>query len=316
MTQFLGNHLRREKIENDAMRNNLSHALLLCGPSGTEKFEFLKYLAKKILQNPKARPPELVIVDMLYTEGQNTDMDRLSQSSTFNQLHRKKLKKRTDSIGVDDVEEFTKHLYETVEGDYKIVLIRDIERMPREAANKFLKMLEEPPAKTLFLMTTSAEKKLLPTIISRTRRENFSLIPDNQIADYISDEGGNFSPNEQEVLKNIASGRSRILKEMMSTPDFFSEEQEKWNLSHTIKIDSNLQKMDIAEDFAKKTAPEINEFLKIFETYLRTLLRKDINNINTTSIHLKALENIQSAKNGLKKNGNKRMILEELFLSL
>jgi DNA polymerase III subunit delta' len=55
------------------------------------------------------------------------------------------------------------------EGDYKIVLIWLPELMHPFAANALLKLLEEPPAKTLFLLVSQSSDKLLSTIISRTQ---------------------------------------------------------------------------------------------------------------------------------------------------
>lgn len=56
------------------------------------------------------------------------------------------------------------------EGGYKIVLIWMVEAMGQSAANALLKILEEPPEKTIFLLVTSNINKLLTTIISRTQR--------------------------------------------------------------------------------------------------------------------------------------------------
>ena len=53
------------------------------------------------------------------------------------------------------------------EGQYKVALVTDVEHMNETAANSFLKLLEEPPPQTVFLLTTSRPEQLLPTIVSR-----------------------------------------------------------------------------------------------------------------------------------------------------
>ena len=53
------------------------------------------------------------------------------------------------------------------EGEYKTMIIWLPEKMNQEAANKLLKLLEEPPAGTLFLLVSQAPERLLPTIRSR-----------------------------------------------------------------------------------------------------------------------------------------------------
>lgn len=59
------------------------------------------------------------------------------------------------------------------EGAYKVNILTDVEKMREEAANAFLKLLEEPPPKTIFLLTTSRPEQLLPTIVSRCQRLRF-----------------------------------------------------------------------------------------------------------------------------------------------
>ncbi len=61
-------------------------------------------------------------------------------------------------------------VYAPVEANYKIALIFDAERMHPAGANALLKMLEEPPAYAIFILVTSAEERMLPTVLSRCQR--------------------------------------------------------------------------------------------------------------------------------------------------
>ncbi len=73
----------------------------------------------------------------------------------------------------------------TYEADYKIMIIWMPEKMNVIAANKLLKMLEEPPEKTLFLMITENPEKLLQTIVSRTQLIKIPKINDTDLFDYL-----------------------------------------------------------------------------------------------------------------------------------
>lgn len=69
--------------------------------------------------------------------------------------------------------------YRPGEGAYKVFLVTDAELMNEKAANTFLKVLEEPPPQTVFLLTTSRPEQLLPTIVSRCQRLRFDpLLPE------------------------------------------------------------------------------------------------------------------------------------------
>ncbi len=60
-------------------------------------------------------------------------------------------------------------------GGWKVGVIVSADRMELSAANAFLKLLEEPPARTMFLLLTDAPDSILPTIVSRTQRVDLPL---------------------------------------------------------------------------------------------------------------------------------------------
>lgn len=69
------------------------------------------------------------------------------------------------------------------EGGYKVVIIWLPEKMKVECANKLLKLLEEPPAQTVFLLVSEEPYRILPTILSRTQRINVPRLEDAEIAE-------------------------------------------------------------------------------------------------------------------------------------
>lgn len=76
--------------------------------------------------------------------------------------------KKSRQIGVDQIREVLQRVQQTAySGGWKVCVIVAADRLGREAANAFLKTLEEPTANTLFLLLTDAPQTLLPTVISR-----------------------------------------------------------------------------------------------------------------------------------------------------
>ena len=69
------------------------------------------------------------------------------------------------------------------EGGYKVVIIWLPEKMKVECANKLLKLLEEPPAQTVFLLVSEEPDRILPTLLSRTQRINVPRLEDVEIAE-------------------------------------------------------------------------------------------------------------------------------------
>lgn len=91
------------------------------------------------------------------------------------------------------------------QGGYKIVLIWLPEKMNEVCANKLLKLLEEPPQQTVFLLVSEAPEQLLATILSRTQRFNLPRLEEEVIARTLQERFG-VLPEESRNLAHIANG--------------------------------------------------------------------------------------------------------------
>lgn len=95
--------------------------------------------------------------------------------------------------------------YPPYKARYKIFLIWLPERMNVEAANKLLKVIEEPSDGTLFILVSDNDLQLLPTIFSRVQRFNAGRLSDSEVAQYLSTKF-NYNPYEAERLAAICNG--------------------------------------------------------------------------------------------------------------
>jgi DNA polymerase-3 subunit delta' len=85
-------------------------------------------------------------------------------------------------IGVDEALDITKALaLKSYEGGYKIMLIWMVDKMNTAAANKLLKLIEEPPNKTVFLLIAEDEEQILSTIKSRCQLIHFPPLAEEDI---------------------------------------------------------------------------------------------------------------------------------------
>ena len=86
-------------------------------------------------------------------------------------------------VVVDQVEEMMKEAFTSpFEAERKIIMVTEADRMNEPAANKLLKTLEEPPARTHFLLLSEAPDELLPTVRSRCQRIDFAALSDADVA--------------------------------------------------------------------------------------------------------------------------------------
>ncbi|MCS7149343.1 MAG: DNA polymerase III subunit delta' [Caldimicrobium sp.] len=96
-------------------------------------------------------------------------------------LHPEKKDIRIDSIR--EVERFLR--FRPTEGNYRVVIISQAERLNPEAGNALLKSLEEPPLYSLFVLITEKTYQMLPTILSRCQIVRFNPIPTDLIKEHL-----------------------------------------------------------------------------------------------------------------------------------
>lgn len=93
----------------------------------------------------------------------------------------------------------------TFESEYKIMIIWLPEKMNAFAANKLLKLIEEPPKKTLFLLVSENIEKILQTILSRTQLFKIPKIDKESMRNALSDRFG-LAPEKAEDIVHLANG--------------------------------------------------------------------------------------------------------------
>lgn len=156
------------RLRNERKKNRVSHAYLFEGVPGTGRQSMARGYAGEILclsgtACGECRPCRLL------DRGVHPDVLELPREPR--ELRLARMVERSGPVDVEHEPLLSFLHLKPVEGDRRVVIIPDAERLRSEAANAFLKTLEEPPGQALLLLTTSARDRLLPTIVSRCRRE-------------------------------------------------------------------------------------------------------------------------------------------------
>jgi DNA polymerase-3 subunit delta' len=110
------------------------------------------------------------------------------------------------------------------EAEYKILIIWQPELMNIESANSLLKILEEPPAKTLFILVCNDTNRLLTTILSRTQRIVIPNFTDEDIATYLV-EKQQISPERAKQIAYLSEGNLSKANAMTTEED---QDQHNW----------------------------------------------------------------------------------------
>jgi DNA polymerase III, gamma/tau subunits len=118
-------------------------------------------------------------------------------------------------ISKDESREIVKTLsLKPFESPYKVMIIWQPELMHPSAANGILKILEEPPPKTYFILVTNAADRLLPTIISRTQIVTVPLLDDAEVETYLC-EKHNIDPARAAKIATLADGNLPLAARLM-----------------------------------------------------------------------------------------------------
>ncbi|WP_343347497.1 DNA polymerase III subunit delta' [Sphingomicrobium sp. XHP0239] len=194
----------------DAWRGKTPHhAWLLAGPAGVGKATFATAAAARVLAEASARPPEGEGLDLdpdhptarLLAAGSHPDFRRLERGMN------KSGTALARNISVEQVRELAGLFAITPSmGEWRTVVIDSIDDMEASAANALLKMLEEPPAKTLFFLVSHAPGRLLPTIRSRCRRLDFIPLADDAMTSVLEKERPEDSAAERKRLVSLGQG--------------------------------------------------------------------------------------------------------------
>lgn len=134
------------------------------------------------------------------------------------------IENKQGTINVRDCNEINRILsFKTYESEYKIMIIWMVEKLYHSAAPKILKILEEPPEKTLFLLISENHDQILPTILSRTQLIKLLKIEDNEIIEKLIQSYQIDEKTAQFIAQHADGNYSEALRILNNT------EEEKFN---------------------------------------------------------------------------------------
>ena len=176
-TLALFGHAEAERTLLDSYKSGrIPHAWLIGGPPGIGKATLAYRLARFVLANPDPKAPAVQKATSLAVAADNPVAHRIAAQAQGDLLVLERtINEQTGKlytvIRVDDVRRTVAFFGSTAgEGGWRIAMVDAVDDLQREGANALLKVLEEPPQRTLLLLISNAPGRELPTIRSRCRR--------------------------------------------------------------------------------------------------------------------------------------------------
>ncbi|MGC2203355.1 MAG: DNA polymerase III subunit delta' [Stellaceae bacterium] len=204
---LLGHESAERALRRLAEAGRLPHAILLTGPRGIGKATLAFRLARFLLAGlPYGAEGELAIdpgstVFRRVASGGHADL------MTVERAYDPRRRRLRNDILVEDTRAIAGFLRLTAaEEGWRIVIVDGAEEMNRNAANALLKILEEPPRRSLLLLVSHTPGQLLPTIRSRCRRLALAPLPRPLVLELLGRYRPDLAGPEAEGLARLAEG--------------------------------------------------------------------------------------------------------------
>ena len=253
-------------LKNALATNKIAHAYLFCGPRGTGKTSMAKLFAKALncekgigcQCNECSNCREVI-------EGTHPDVIEIDAAS---------------NNGVEQVRDLIDKVnYLPIKGRYKVYIIDEVHMMTANAFNALLKTLEEPPSHVIFILATTEPHNILPTILSRCQRYDFTKVSDTDIyqrmVDILNKEGVSYTDDAVKAVIALADGGMRDALSILDQILAYSG--------------SSLKEEDVYSLFGLTSLEEKVAFIKaIYNGDLATCLKK-INAFYEGGVDLKRL---------------------------
>lgn len=186
------------------------------------------------------------------------------------------------NISVDESAEILKKLsLKSYEADYKVMIIWMPEKMNGSAANKLLKILEEPPEKTLFILVAESQDALLRTVLSRTQLVKLKKINDVDLTRHLMEKHG-LSESLAKQTAHLADGNYNEALKLIHADEsdsFYIETFRTWMLlCYGRKLNDTIKWVDTM-------VPLGREVQKKFLSYSLRIIRESLlTNLGSTSL--------------------------------
>lgn len=232
--EIIGQQAIKERLIRSVKEARISHAQLFLGPEGSGNLalalayaQFISCTNKQendscgtcsscVKYNKLIHPDLHFVYPVALSKEVRTSTNVIAEwreafldnpyITLFNWFEQLQAENKQAVIGVEESGEILRKLsLTTYEAEYKIMIIWQADKMNQASANKLLKILEEPPDKTLFLLVCESEDQLLRTIVSRTQLIKINKISEAELAEALVSLKG-LTPEEAMATAQLADG--------------------------------------------------------------------------------------------------------------
>jgi DNA polymerase-3 subunit delta' len=221
--ELIGHEAAEAQLLDAYASGRLAHAWLISGPWGVGKATLAYRFARFVLAAGGGGGAADAGADMfgpapktpaggLYLAPDHPVFRRVAAGGhsdlfTVERTVNDKTGKLRSEIVIDDVRDLGRFFHLTAgEGGWRIAVVDAADEMNQHAANAVLKVLEEPPARSLLLLVSHNPGRLLPTIRSRCRKLKLHPLPEDRVAALLAAQAPELPADDAAALAHLADG--------------------------------------------------------------------------------------------------------------
>ncbi|MDF2615910.1 MAG: holB [Sedimentibacter sp.] len=318
-SQVAGQEEIKTSLIKSIKSKQISHCYIFEGPKGMGKYELALIFAQSLFCSDFHEEPCNSCQDCIKMNSMNhPDLHIVNQDEI--------------TIKREDIDELVESVYKKpYESDKKVYIIKDAHKMTTQAANTFLKTLEEPPGDSVMILLTTNVNLLLPTIVSRCQTIKFRNISKKTIKTYLIDKfnqtedladlAANYSGGILNKAVNIANGKDDVLEKRKEIINLFDK---------IIKSDSEI--IYEVENYFEENKDDIDTIITIIMLWIRDvvfvknnmknlIINKDFTNLavshsETMKDNSDIIEYLQAASDNIKSNVNYKLAIDNMLLKI
>ena len=242
-SEVIGQKHIKSHLQTTIQNGRIPHAQLFVGPMGTGVLPMaIAYASEILCQHTEKGSPEEALcrkklaqlahpdlhfvfpinkndkvkkhpVSALFMEDWRLFVNENPYGSLFSWLQSLGIENKQGTINVDEAADLLKNLsLKSYEGGYKVVIIWMADQMNTQCANKVLKLVEEPPEKTVLLLLTEQEEQLIGTIRSRCQTLHFPRLSESNVAAFLAEKQNIKPAIAQQIAHRSAGDYQRALQ--------------------------------------------------------------------------------------------------------
>ncbi len=286
---IIGQEPIKQRLKEDFNTGKVPHALMLCGQEGCGALPLAVAYAKMLLcDSPladKLQHPDLHFVFPIYkkSSGKDTFCDeflkewrnQIISNPYFGMaewMSTSGAENHQLIIYANESDAITKKLsLKSSQGGYKVMIIWLPEKMHETCANKLLKLLEEPPAKTVFMLVSEQPDKVIQTIRSRTQIINMPRLADEDIENALINTYSILPQEAKRIARSSEGNMAQALRTITNDSDtryFFDLFVELMRLAYVRKV----KEMKL---WSENVAGLGRERIKAFLEYCQKMIREN-----------------------------------------